>query len=145
MNKLTVKKSSKVTLAKTKNLFGITRKILANSQSLVLSTQESRWINVALNHPEIMVKLISKYYPLEGDVIENYTEQLGWNNWPGFEIADKADIDEWHRIECMDFPVLQGIEYADFIIIPDLLSSNKSLPWSESFIERFSDEWDWMW
>ncbi|MBA6292835.1 hypothetical protein H4J58_13255 [Colwellia sp. MB3u-70] len=142
---IAIKRSSEVTLAKTKNLLGITRKILANSQSLVLSTQETRWINLALNHPEIMVALISKYYPLEGDVIENYTEQLGWNNWPGYEDTRKAEEEECYR-ECGDIPPeMWRIENADCLLTPDLLSSNTSLPWSESFIERFSDKWDWRW
>jgi hypothetical protein len=143
---IAIKRSSEVTLAKTKNLLGITRKILAHSQSLVLSTKESRWINLALNHPEIMVALISKYYPLEGDVIENYTEQLGWNNWLGYEDAAEAERQEAYReIGDLNHLSMWLIRDADCLLTPDLLSSNTSLPWSESLIERFIDKWDWRW
>lgn len=79
-------------------------------------------------HPEFFRLVVSRYYPLNEDIIERFKDQLDWANLS----ANKALI--WSEILLEKYQ-----DNWDW----ESLSGNESLPWNRYLLENYQDYWDW--
>lgn len=88
----------------------ITNKLLAVSE-------RQKVLELFVRHPEFLIELISKYYPLSAKLIEQYKDKLNWG--------------------ACNYHLFHGLDHGIG------LSSNKVLPWTEELINKYKDHWDW--
>jgi hypothetical protein len=85
-------------------------------------------IEIFERNPQFFINLISKYYPLNIDLIEGYHERYDW-----WEVSTNKNV-AWS---------IKLIEKYKHKLHGYTLSLNESLPWSIELLEKLEDNWDW--
>lgn len=88
-----------------------------------------RWIILAARYPDVFVKAISRYYPLDESLIERYKDRWCWEG----DLSNNKAL-PWSEALIERYEDRWGWKS---------LSGNETLPWSAALIERYSDRWDW--
>ena len=108
-------------LAKVGNSIQITNKLL-------LHVDEQKYIDFFIKHSAFFVDIISRYYPLNGNILEQYKVNWNWDY-----ISQNSDIN-WDQ----QFLNQYSNEFNWYYLI-----ANKNLPCSSDFFEKHFDKLDW--
>ncbi len=135
-NKSLIKKDSAF-VQKVGNQIAITNKLLAISD-------EQKFVDFFVSHPEFFIDLISKYYSFDECMIEKYEDYLNFHNlsdnnnlhWT-LRLIEKYE-NKWSWFWENEEDSFYSNDYRK-----GGLSLNKKLPWTIEFVNRYRDKWRW--
>jgi len=170
MNKLIVKKSSELSLKKTKNLLDVTRKILTTRNYLPVSTQlsiDKQLIISIINSLSVedLEGFLCWWFPCNDKLLDylftrndsadnrsdahhsykdDTVKDFFYSSYGGiFCFGDSAYLN-WSLSQSLNLPwSLELIEKYKNRWYWCCLSANTALPWSPELIEKYKERWDW--
>lgn len=110
-------------------------------------------LKLDFGHQNVLMSLITKFYPLDSDFIEKYNSYLEWHllsgnpniNWTQELIANYENKWNWEILSSND-----GVNWNDALIelfAENLnwksISNNQSIIWSEEMLTKWQEKLDW--
>ena len=112
-------------------------KQLVLTNKLLAKHDDQKYIDFFLEHPDFFCKIISRFYNLNSNLIENLKDKLDWIELSNNEYLEWfiEFIEKYKDKWCWNY-------YNDNNDTYNGLLYNKSLPWTMQLLDKFIDKWD---